>query len=472
MRYILLTISFAILFASCSIIKKDANKQEDKQEQTATDKKADKPLTDKQKQRQREKEIQANRKKQLEENKKRDKEFAKKKKQEEKEKRRKEKEQDDIIKNAAKTERQRIKEERKKEKESLLSSQKLAEQEADALIKKQQELEAQEQQRLNDQQKQEELLANQEKETSKQAIKEQQELLKQEREKAEQEKKEKQEERKKKFESLSTMDQIIYRMQHPEEEIEEEKEYTTSQEQTSDSVVTSLTDNEKKKIIASKDKEEGNFFKRTYRKVFPKKEARSKVYSKMYNEKPLTIMVVYPWNRSEYKEASEMAYTGCVRELCEKGYYVLPALSFMDELKKDTTKNTKYLTSEQIKSFKEKYNADAVLLMTIYRAEKPWWSTNINVVTHYDLISTQSLDTLFVRHADFNYDSPMPVKEKNNKKLLNDPERMLYLGLFERMQKYVFLDLPAGPYHKDYQQDKKRKAESQEVKYKVTIKPS
>lgn len=472
MRYILLIISFAILFTSCSIIRKDTNKQEDKQEQIATDKKADKPLTDKQKQRQREKEIQANRKKQLEENKKRDKEFAKKKKQEEKEKRRKEKEQDDIIKNAAKTERQRIKEERKKEKESLLSSQKLAEQEANALIKKQQELEAQEQQRLTDQQKQEELLANQEKEASKQAIKEQQELLKQEREKAEQEKKAKQEERKKKFESLSTMDQIIYRMQHPEEEIEQEEEYTTSQEQTSDSVVTSLTDNEKKKIIALKDKEKDNFFKRTYRKVFPKKEVRSKAYSKMYNEKPLTIMVAYPWNRSEYKEASEMAYTGCVRELCEKGYYVLPALSFMDELKKDTTKNTKYLTLEQIKSFKKKYNADAVLLMTIYRAEKPWWSTNINVVTHYDLISTQSLDTLFIRHADFNYDSPMPVKEKNNKKLLNDSERMLYLGLFERMQKYVFLDLPAGPYHKDYQQDKKRKAESQEVKYKVTIKPS
>ncbi len=468
MRYILLIISFAILFASCSIIKKDSNKQEDKQELSTTAK----PLTDKQKQRQREKEIQANRKKQLEENKKRDKAFAKKKKQEEKEKRRKEKEQEDIIKNAAKTERQRIKEERKREKESLLSSQKLAEQEAESIIKKQQELEEQEQQRLVQEQQQEELLANQEKEASKQALKEQQELLKQEKEKAEQEKKAKQEERKKKFESLSTMDQIIYRMQHPEEEIEQEEELTISQDQTSDSLVTSLTDNEKKKIIASKNKEEGNFFKRTYRKVFPKKEARSKVYSKMYNEKPLTIMVAYPWNRSEYKQASEMAYTGCVRELCEKGYYVLPALSFMDELKKDTTKNTKYLTLEQIKSFKEKYNADAVLLITIYRAEKPWWSTNINVVAHYDLISTQSLDTLFVRHADFNYDSPMPVKEKNNKKLLNDPEQMLYLGLFERMQKYVFLDLPAGPYHKDYQQDKKRKAEAQEVKYKVTIKPS
>lgn len=472
MKHILLIISFAILFASCGVIKKNTNKQEDKQEQTTAEKKNEKTLTDRQKQRQREKEIQANRKKQLEENKRRDKEFAKKKKQEEKEKRRKEKEQDDIIKNAAKTERQRIKEERKKEKETLLSSQKLAEQEADAQIKKQQELDAQEKQRLADEQEKEKLLAKQEKEIAEQTKKEEQELLKQEKEKAEQEKKAKQEERKKKFESLSTMDQIVYRMQHPEEEIEQEEEHAETQDKNSDSTVTTLTDSEKKKIIASKGKEEGNFFKRTYRKIFPKKEARSTIYSKIYEEKPLTIMVAYPWNRSEYKAASEMAYTACVKELSEKGYYLLPALSFMDELKKDTTKNTKYLTPEQIKSFKEKYNVDAVLLLTIYRVEKPWWSTNINVVTHYDLISTQSLDTLFVRHADFNYDSPMPVKEKNNKKLLNDPEQLLYLGLFERMQKYVFLDLPAGPYHKDYQQDKKRKAEQQEVKYKVTIKPS
>lgn len=465
MKYVLLIISFAILFASCGV----TNKQENKQEQT-TDTKTEKPLTDKQKQKQREKEIQANRKKQLEENKKRDKEFAKKKKQEDKEKRRKEKEQDDIIKNAAKTERQRIKEERKKEKETLLSSQKLAKQEADAQIKKQQELDAQEKQRLADEQEKEKLLAKQEKELTEQNKKDEQELLKQEKEKAEQERKAKQEERKKKFESLSTMDQIVYRMQHPEEEIEQEQSET--QDKNSDSTVTTLTDSEKKKIIASKGKEKGNFFKRTYRKIFPKKEARSTIYSKIYEEKPLTIMVAYPWNRSEYKVASEMAYTACVKELSEKGYYLLPALSFMDELQKDTTKNTKYLTPEQIKSFKEKYNVDAVLLLTIYRVEKPWWSTNINVVTHYDLISTQSLDTLFVRHADFNYDSPMPVKEKNNKKLLNDPEQLLYLGLFERMQKYVFLDLPAGPYHKDYQQDKKRKAEQQEVKYKVTIKPS
>lgn len=469
MKYVLSIISFAILFASCGIIKKDTNKQENKQEQT-TDTKTEKPLTDKQKQKQREKEIQANRKKQLEENKRRDKEFAKKKKLEEKEKRRKEKEQDDIIKNAAKTERQRVREERKKEKATLLSSQKLAEQEADAQTRKQQELEAQEKQRLADEQEKEKLLVKQEKEVTKQNKKEEQELLKQEKERAEQEKKAKQEERKKKFESLSTMDQIVYRMQHPEEEIEQEHSETPNK--NSDSTITTLTDSEKKKIIASKGEEEGNFFKRTYRKIFPKKEARSTIYSKIYKEKPLTIMVAYPWNRSEYKAASEMAYTACVKELSEKGYYLLPALSFMDELKKDTTKNTKYLTPEQIKSFKEKYNVDAVLLLTIYRVEKPWWSTNINVVTHYDLISTQSLDTLFVRHADFNYDSPMPVKEKNNKKLLNDPEQLLYLGLFERMQKYVFLDLPAGPYHKDYQQDKKRKAEKQEVKYKVTIKPS
>ncbi|MDO5760063.1 MAG: DUF799 family lipoprotein, partial [Bacteroidota bacterium] len=371
------------------------------------------------------------------------------------------------------------KEERKREKESLLSSQKLAEQEIELQNKKQQELQEQERLEEKNRQEQEELLAKAQEQTQQEVEKQEQaqqeaNLLEQERIKQEQERKAKEEE-KKKFESLSTMEQIIYRMQHPEEETVTEKiteaENTYTQSSDSNSIIT-LTDKEKKKIIASKDKQEGNIFKRTYRKVFPKKVPRSSVYASLYKEKPLTIMIAYPWNRSTYDKASEMAYTACVRELSEKGYYILPALSFMDELKKDTTKNTQYLTAERIQSFKEKYNVDAVLLTTIYRVEKLWWSTNINVVAHYDLISTQSLDTLFVRHADFNYDSPMPVKEKNNKKLLNDPEQMLYLGLFERMQKYVFLDLPAGPYHKEHEKDKNRNSQKQEVKYKVNIKPS
>ncbi len=468
-KYIILTLSFIMLFCSCSVLKKNTDETKNGQETSVSAQKTEKPLTEKQKQKQKEKQIKENRKKQLEENKRRDKEFAKKKKQEEKEKKRKEKEQDKIIKNAAIAERQRMKEERKREKESLLSSQKLEQQEIEMQKKMQQELEKQKKQLLEDEKKNEEISAKQEKELEKQIQKEEQELAEQEKRRIEQENKEKEEQRKKEVESMSTMDQIIYRMQQTEEE---ENTLQNKNDVPSSEQVTTLSDKEKKKIIASKENQKGNVFKCTYQKLFPKKELMQTAYAKLYKEKPLTVMIASVWNRSNYKQANEMAYTAAVKELCEKGYYVLPAMSFMDILKKDTTINTRYITGEQIKSFKEKYNADAVLLMTIYRVEKPWWSTNINVVAHYDLISTKSLDTLFVKHADFNYDSPMPVKEKNNKKLLKEPEQILYLGLFEYMQRYVFWDLPHGPYHKDYEYDKNRKAQNQEVKYKVSIKPS
>ncbi len=480
MKKLVLILSVLIMFSSCGIFKKPA-KENDNADKSAV--KTEKTISEKEKKKQKDKEFEKRRKEKAKEQKIANKEFEKKKKQEEKEKKRKEKEQDRLIKNSAKSERQRIKEERRKEKESLLSSQKLAEQEAKEKAKIEKELEKQEENRIKEEQRQEELLAKQEKKTAEDSIRDEQEQKKEElRKKIEQietEKKKKEEEERKYFESLSTMDQIVYRMQHPEqaEEKEDKEEITENKKEFdinnyTDEDVIALSDKEKKRILASKDKKEGNFITRAYKKAFPKKVPRSEAYPKIYIEQPKSLLVLYPWNRSEYRQASEMAYTSCVKELSQKGYYLPSALVFMDEIKKDTLLSTQFVNIDKIKECKTLYNVDAVMLLTIYRVEKPWWSTNINVVAHYDLISTSTGDTLFTRHADFNYDSPMPLKTKNNDKLITEPEVSLYLGLFEQMQKYVLLDMPVGPYHENYGKDKNKRSQPKENKYKVNIKPS
>lgn len=476
---LLISISFIVLLmSSCSIFKKttkDTNVLE-------TTSKTEKTISEKDKQKQRTKELEKKRKEQIKEQKRANQEYEKKKKAEEKEKKKKEKEQDKLIKNSAKSERQRIKEERRKEKETLLSSQKLQEQEEKEKERIQKELDKQQEKQLKEQEKQQELLAKQLQESEStvenEEEKKREELIKK-LEKIEEEKKQKEEQEKKEFESLSTMDQIVYRMKHSENEVKEkenQREITKKEfdiNNYTDEDLVALTDDEKKRILFSKDeKQEGNFFKRTYRKIFPKKVPRSTAYEKLYNEKPKTVVVFYPWNRSGDNPASEMAYTSCVKELTSKGYYVISPLAFMGEIKKDSLLTTKSTNLERIKECKERYNADMVLLLTIYRFEKPWWSTNINVVAHYDFISTTTGDTLFTRHADFNYDTPMPTKTKNNDKLIKDAETSLYLGLFEQMQKYVLLDLPVGPYHKKYGKDGNKRSQPQEKKYKVNIKPS
>ena len=246
-----------------------------------------------------------------------------------------------------------------------------------------------------------------------------------------------------------------------------------------DTTVTKLSEKEQiayKKELEKQmeeDQEQGpNWVERTWRKVFPKKVERELKYPEIYQEKPKTIMVVYPWNRSKEKFADEMFYSAICEELTLKGYYVLPALPLLDEFKADTLFSSQYFKKEDTKKLQAKYGVDAVLYVTIYTVKKDWWTTNVNMNAQYDLISAKTNEILFSRHADFNYDSQMPTKKKDKKSLIEDPKENHYLGICQQMQRYAFLDLPIGPYHKDYLLDQKKFSHKNDMRYKVNVKPS
>ncbi len=215
-----------------------------------------------------------------------------------------------------------------------------------------------------------------------------------------------------------------------------------------------------------------NFIKRTWHKVFPKKVEREVSYHLMYQEKPKTIMVMYPWNRSKEQFADEMFYVSVCKELVNKGYYVLPALPALDAYKADTMFNSRYCEQSDSRKYLKSHGVDAVLYITIYSVKKEWWTTNVNMNAQYDLISTKTGETLFSRHSDFNYDSQLPPKSKSDNGLISDEKENNYLGISEQMQTYTFSDFPIGPYHKDYLMDQKKFSHKKEMKYKVKIKPS
>lgn len=246
-----------------------------------------------------------------------------------------------------------------------------------------------------------------------------------------------------------------------------------------DTTVTKLSEKEQKeykkeleKQMEEDEEQKPNWVKRTWRKVFPKKVEREIKYPEIYKEKPKTIMVVYPWNRSKEKFADEMFYSAICEELTLKGYYVLSALPMLDEFKADTLFSSQYYKQEDTKKLQAKYGVDAVLYVTIYSLKKEWWTTNVNINAQYDLVSAKTNEVLFSRHADFNYDSQMPTKKKNKKSLIEDEKENHYLGICQKMQRYVFLDMPIGPYHKDYLLDQKRFSHKKDMRYKVNVKPS
>lgn len=246
-----------------------------------------------------------------------------------------------------------------------------------------------------------------------------------------------------------------------------------------DTIVAKMSDKEQaeykkelEKQMQEWEEKEPNWVQRTWRKIFPKKVEREINYPEMYKEKPKTIMVVYPWNRSKEKFADEMFYSSICEELTLKGYYVLPSMPLIDEFKADTLFSSQYYKQEDTKKLQAKYGVDAVLYVTIYSLKKEWWTTNVNINAQYDLVSAKTNEELFSRHADFNYDSQMPTKKKNKKSLIEDEKENHYLGICQKMQRYVFLDMPIGPYHKDYLLDQKRFSHKKDMRYKVNVKPS
>ena len=63
---------------------------------------------------------------------------------------------------------------------------------------------------------------------------------------------------------------------------------------------------------------------------------RESQYAKMYEEKPLTLLVMPPINNSTNVEAKDLLYTSISRPLVEAGYYVISPLLAMDVLKAES----------------------------------------------------------------------------------------------------------------------------------------
>ena len=59
-------------------------------------------------------------------------------------------------------------------------------------------------------------------------------------------------------------------------------------------------------------------------------------YPGMYEEKPLTIVIMPPINQTNHAEAKDYFYTTLYSPLCEKGYYVLSPYLTMELLQQES----------------------------------------------------------------------------------------------------------------------------------------
>ena len=92
---------------------------------------------------------------------------------------------------------------------------------------------------------------------------------------------------------------------------------------------------------------------------------RGSQYAKMYEEKPITLLVMPPINNSTNVEAKDLLYTSISRPLVEAGYYVISPLLAMDVLKAESAYDSEMFFDGPLTAFQNYFGADAVVFSVI-----------------------------------------------------------------------------------------------------------
>lgn len=196
---------------------------------------------------------------------------------------------------------------------------------------------------------------------------------------------------------------------------------------------------------------------------------RGEVYAKLYEEKPVSILVMPPINNTSNVEAKDLLYTSVSRNIAEAGYYVISPLIAMDVLRNESAYDAEYFMNSSLGKFKEYFGVDAVVFAIIENWAKEGWIIHTKV--NYMMKSTTTNEILFERSCDLHLDL---MKNSGTGGLLGvlvdviatavDVAMTEHIEAARYANHYVFDDLPYGKYSPLYMLDKEVQAKDKHVK--------
>lgn len=196
---------------------------------------------------------------------------------------------------------------------------------------------------------------------------------------------------------------------------------------------------------------------------------RGEVYAKLYEEKPVSILVMPPINNTSNVEAKDLLYTSVSRNIAEAGYYVISPLIAMDVLRNESAYDAEYFMNSSLGKFKEYFGVDAVVFAIIENWAKEGWIIHTKV--NYMMKSTTTNEILFERSCDLHLDL---MKNSGTGGLLGvlvdaiatavDVAMTEHIEAARYANHYVFDDLPYGKYSPLYMLDKEVPAKDKHVK--------
>lgn len=198
---------------------------------------------------------------------------------------------------------------------------------------------------------------------------------------------------------------------------------------------------------------------------------RESQYAKLYEERPVTLLVMPPINNSTNVEAKDLLYTSISRPLVEAGYYVISPLLAMDILKAESAYDSENFFEAPLTAFKNYFGADAVVFSVI----DSWTKKGLGIQTkiRYVIRSAHTNDVLFDRSCDLYLDLSVDSGTSGLLGALIDLAASAintaatdHIIAARKANYFIVRDIPRGKYSPDHMLDKEVIAEQKDI---VTI---
>ena len=200
---------------------------------------------------------------------------------------------------------------------------------------------------------------------------------------------------------------------------------------------------------------------------------RGSQYAKMYEEKPITLLVMPPINNSTNVEAKDLLYTSISRPLIEAGYYVFSPLLAMDILKAESAYDAELFFESSLEAFNSYFGADAVVFSVIDK----WAKKGLGIETkiRYVIKSAYTNEILFDRSCDLYLD--LSVNSTSSYGLLGALVDLAasaintavtnHIVAARKANYFILGDIPRGQYNPDHMLDKEVSAGQKDIVARV-----
>lgn len=191
---------------------------------------------------------------------------------------------------------------------------------------------------------------------------------------------------------------------------------------------------------------------------------KGEAYAKMYEEKPVSILVMPPINNTNNVEAKDLLYTSISQHIAEAGYYVVSPVMAMEVFKNESAYDAEYFIHSSLRKFKEYFGADAIVFAVIDKWAKEGFQIHTDI--SYIVKSTTTNEILFERSCDMTLNLMKSSNYGNGLAgalagvLVDVIVSAIDVATTEHIEAarianmHVFKDLPFGKYSPLYLQDK------------------